>query len=295
MADAFREFRLSRARDAISGGDYAAAEEWLVGLPVADRAPELVAQVEYAIAKALLSQRRWEAAERRLATASKTRIDPLHSERLGLLRNRSKSLDDQAFGTMGAAVDPATRLSERALAPTVQGVWACGAYISRGHRSGMPWSRFLRGAKEATEDREAMLHLACGYLCRFVAERTPLLGLVDVVVPIPANPDRYGSRMLSLPDELARSVEAQLAVPMRFGALSHSGDGAKLSQLSWRERRAAVRRTLSAGDSRGIGGHAVLLVDDITTSGATLVRAAQILTEQGVASVYAVCLAHTEG
>lgn len=169
------------ARDAISGGDYTPAEEWLAGVPVADRAPELVAQVEYAMAKALLSQLRWEEAELRLATASKTCIDPLHSERLGLVRNRSKLLDDHVFGTMGAAVDRTMRLSERALAPTVKGVWACGAYFSRGHRSGMSWSRFLRGAKEATEDREAMLHLACGYLCRFTAGRTPLLGLVDVV------------------------------------------------------------------------------------------------------------------
>ncbi len=254
-----------------------------------------MAGVEYGMAKALFAGLRWKDAERRLAAAVNARFNALHSERLGLVRNRSNLLDDQTFGAIDAAVDATARLPERALAPTVEGVWACGAYYSRGRGSGMPWSRFLRDAKEASEDREAILHLACGYLCRFVAQRTPLLGLVDVVVPVPANPDRYGSRMLSLPDELARAIQSQLAVPMRFGALSHSGDEAKLSQLSWADRRAAVRRTLVKGDPRGIEGHVALVVDDITTSGATLVRAAQLLTEHGAASIYAVCLAHTEG
>ena len=39
------------------------------------------------------------------------------------------------------------RLPERLLQPGVVGVWACGAYFSRGRDSGAPWSRFLRLAK----------------------------------------------------------------------------------------------------------------------------------------------------
>ncbi len=293
--DALLALRLSSTREALSVGNYGAAAEWLDGVPVTDRPTHLVAMVEYGMAKKALGAHLWSDAEHRLAAAAKTRIDPLYPERLGLLRNRSQLLDNRAWQAMDAEMEPATRLPERSLAPTIRGVWACGAYFSRGRLSGRPWSRFLRRAKDATEDRDAMLSLATGYLCRFIAERTPLLGIIDVVVPIPANPDRYGSRMLSLPDELARSVQAQLGVPMRFEALAHSGEEAKMSELSWADRRLAVRKTLVAGDARGLADRSVLVVDDITTSSATLRRAAQLLTEEGATDVYAVCLAHTEG
>jgi hypothetical protein len=295
VADAFQALRLSSARDALSSGNYAAAVEWLDGIPLADRPSDLVAKVEYGLAKEALRASQWAEAEHRLGAAAKTKLDPLYPERLSLIRKRSPLMDDHAWRAMDATVAPAGHMPEQALRPAVRGVWACGAYFSRGHLSGSPWSRFLRGAKDATEDREAMLTLATGFLCRFIAGRTPLLGLVDLVVPIPANPDRYGSRMLSLPDEMARSVQAQLAVPMRFEALSHSGEDVKLSELSWADRRLAVRRTLVTGDARGLTGRTVLVVDDITTSGATLRRAAQLLTDEGAAAVYAICLAHTEG
>jgi phosphoribosylpyrophosphate synthetase len=247
------------------------------------------------MAKLAMGQQRWADAEGRLAAATRTRVDPLHQERLGLLRNRSGPLDDRAWQAISAAVAPAGRFPETALMPELTGVWACGAYYSRGYGSDAPWSRFLRSAKDASEDRDATLSLACGYLCRYLAEHTPLIGIVDLVVPIPANPDRYGQRMLSLPDELARSVEAQLAVPMRFDALSHSGEEGKMSQLSWSERRNAVRTALGAGDSSTVPGRAVLVVDDISTSGATFRRAAEILLKAGASKVFGICLAHTEG
>lgn len=230
MADPLDALRLSSARSALEAGDPTTAEEWLAGLGPSERPADLVAAVAYAMAKLALREQRWGEAERRLAIASGARVDRIHQERLGLLRKRSRLLDDRAWQTIDAAVEPARRLTEGALSPEVTGTWACGAYFSRGSSSGAPWSRFLRSAKEASEDREAVLSLACGFLCRFLAERTPLLGIVDLVVPVPANPDRYGQRLLSLPDELARSVEAQLSVPMRFDALSHSGDEVKMSQ-----------------------------------------------------------------
>ena len=45
-------------------------------------------------------------------------------------------------------------------------------------------------AANVVEERNAAAQLASGYLCRFVEERTPLLGIVDVVVPVPARASR---------------------------------------------------------------------------------------------------------
>jgi predicted amidophosphoribosyltransferase len=160
-------------------------------------------------------------------------------------------------------------------------------------------SRFLRIAKEAPPDTEeglAALRLAGEFLCRVVVEETPLLRHVDVVVSIPANPARYGQRMVSLPDELARALESHFALPFLFGALvSAAADNLELRGLNWHERHEAIRGSMCASDL-GIGkDRCLLLVDDITTSGATLQEAARVLRNAGAGDVYAVTLSHTEG
>lgn len=62
------------------------------------------------------------------------------------------------------------------------------------------------------------------------------------------------------------------------------------------ERFAAAERAYRPGNQIAkVRGRVVLLVDDITTSGATLRAAARVLRAQGATAVIGCCLAHTEG
>ena len=244
-----------------------------------------------------MGQLRWGVAELHLGNAVAARTDAFLQRRLGLLRARKSLMTDDVWSTLSLGVGIAARLDERSLAPEVAGVWACGAYYSRGSGSGAPWTKLLRLAKgQAEEGREETVVLATGYFCRWVSEMTSLLNHVDVVVPVPANPARYGQRMMSLPDELAQAAEQQLALPMVFDALRYTGaDDLELRGLSQAERRSAVAGSMAIGRPSLIAGRKALIVDDVITSGATLTEAARLLRVAGAVDVFAACLAHTEG
>jgi predicted amidophosphoribosyltransferase len=148
------------------------------------------------------------------------------------------------------------------------------------------------------EERRAVLKLAAQYLARFVAELTPLLKHVEIVVPVPANPDRYVRRMASLPDELARTTGESLALEVLRDALRWRGDLAdvEMKRLSSAERRQVSAQVFMAGNQvPHVAGRSVLLVDDVTTYGSTLRACARRLLDSGATAVYACCLAHTEG
>jgi hypothetical protein len=290
-------YSIEQARAAFVSGDLVPAQEWLRHVSPDDRPRDLVAALEYRLAKASMGERNWSAAERHLADAVAADQDTFFQLRLGLLRAQRPLMADGAWSTLAETVDEAARLDERSLRPEVTGVWACGAYYSRGRGSGAPWTKLLRMAKgQAEEVPEGAVSLSTGYFCRWLAERTPLLSHVDVVVPIPANPARYGRRMMSLPDELARAAEQQLALPMVFDALRYTAaDDLELRGLSRAERRCAVAGSMAIGKSSLIVGRQALLVDDVVTSGATLAEAARMLMLAGASDVFAACLSHTEG
>ena len=137
--------------------------------------------------------------------------------------------------------------------------------------------------------------LATGFMCRYILEEATLLDEVDAVVPVPADPERYSQRGMSLPDELARGIQNQLTVPEVRGALRHTKISTELRGLSWSERRRAVRELLEVGDYDPERWPSVLVVDDVITSGATMQECARLLLAAGAQSVHGIALAHTEG
>ncbi len=289
---------LSNAEQALAGGDSKTALDWLQRVPVEARPRELESQIHYALAKQAGADAKWSSFSEHLREANRSAPHALFAERLRLVASRQPLQDEKVWSSLADKIEPAAKLSPSALEPDVAGVWACGAYYSWGAARQAPWSQLLRMAKNPREDpeeRRAILALACGYLCRLILHKTPLLRVVDAVVSIPANPGRYAKRMMSLPDELARAVQDQLAVPFVFDALITNADDLELRGLSWSERRRAVIGSMAAGDLHAAANRNVLVVDDVVTSGATLREAARLLRGAGADAVYAVTLCHTEG
>lgn len=268
-------------------------------VPAQARPAELVGAVEFSLARDAAAESRWSAAIDHAAKAVHALPrDSQYQQKLGLLRSRQPLMDDHKWETMSASIDPAVRLRSDDLAPEVSQVWACGAYHARGRGRAAPWSRYLRASKDPPSDpteRAAVFRLACGYMCRFIAERTDVLAVADVVVPIPADPDRYVRRMASLPDELAKAVEAQLAIPAELFALQNAGTGVEMKLLARAERHAAAEEAFRSGPRRAVFGRGVLLVDDLITTGSTLRSAAALLLDAGATTVVAAALNHTEG
>lgn len=289
---------LANAKAAAEDGDLRQAVEWLEMLAKEHRPRDLEADIHYRLSKKCAQAGKWDEAELHLRRAFEAKADPLLEKRLGLMRRRQPAMDERSWHSMNESIDPALRMDPAVLQPEVAGVWACGSYHPRGRGRALPWSRMLPLAKNPPiddEERGAIMRLTTGYFCRFIASQTPLLGLVDVVVSIPANPGRYALRMMSLPDELARSTEHQLALPFLMQALVSGRTDIELRGLSWAQRRNAVRDSMQV-EQLGLGaGRKILVVDDISTSGATLKEAARILLQGGAEAVYGAVLSHTEG
>jgi hypothetical protein len=291
------QLAVQSARTALRNGDPDAALKWLLPVPPHERPTPLEAEIRYAIAKIAAANLEWGRCERELEAALRLDPTPFYQRRLEHVRRRDSLLDDATWRMVRQKVDPAQRLPSDWLAPTVSTVWTCGAYHSRGHGRGMPWSRLLREAKNPPrdgEERAVILKVTCGFLCRHIVADTPLLRHVDVVVAIPPDPERYAQRGMSLPDNLATAAERQLALLWPMEALVKT-KSVELRGLSWTERRQAIKGSMEVKDGAFVKNGSVMLVDDVTTSGATLAEAATLLRAVGARDVHAITLCHTEG
>lgn len=291
------DLAITKARAALRDGNPAGALRWLEPVPNRIRPSALESEIRCSLAKLAASKGEWQQCERELVLVRRLDPDPYYERRLALVRRRCVPLDDWTWRSMRNRVDPARRLPSDSLTPAVSSVWACGAYYSRGMGSGLPWSRLLRTAKNPPRDqdeRRVVLDSTCGFLCRYILEETSVLRDADIVVAIPPDPERYAQRGMSLPDELAAAVERRLSLPWPTEALVKT-KSVELRGLSWRERRRAVDRSMEARDVALMKDRSVLLVDDVITSGATVLQAAALLREAGARDVHAITLCHTEG
>ena len=116
----------------------------------------------------------------------------------------------------------------------------------------------------------------------------------DVVVPVPLSSRRLRSRGYNQAAALARPLARELGLPLASRLLRRSRN----TQAQARTSDADERRLNVAGAfavrGAGIARSRVLLVDDVTTTGATLDACAGALKEAGARSVYALTFARED-
>jgi len=114
----------------------------------------------------------------------------------------------------------------------------------------------------------------------------------DVVAPVPVGLRSGRRRGFNQAELLARQVARSLGVPMDARLVKRVAGSAVQSALDARRRRENLQGVFSAAPSAA--GRSVLLVDDITTTGATLRGCAAALKAAGAVRVMAVTAAVTE-
>ncbi len=139
--------------------------------------------------------------------------------------------------------------------------------------------------------QSALADPMAGLLFDFV-RREPLP--TDVLVPVPLFGRRERMRGYNQSALLTRSLARRLGLGVDERTLVRARNTASQAQSgSAEERRVNVRDAFRCKDSRLAGKH-VLLIDDVSTTGATLDACAKALAGGGAASVWALTFARED-
>ncbi len=119
--------------------------------------------------------------------------------------------------------------------------------------------------------------------------QTPTVN-ADVLVPVPLHPRRLRNRGYNQSALLARAISARASLPVLDGHLVRIRNSRPQVEVTSREER---RRNIADNfdcqhDASGL---AILLVDDVATTGSTLSECARTLKDAGASSVHALTLA----
>ena len=138
------------------------------------------------------------------------------------------------------------------------------------------------------QDFRALGRVLGGLLGAYV---TDLSLPASVLVPVPLHPRRLRARGYNQAALLAREMGRQIGIPVAERAVHRSRAAPpQATSSNLEERRRNVEGSFTVGDG-SLAGSAVLLVDDVCTTGSTLSACAAALKAAGVSSVWAAAVA----
>jgi ComF family protein len=113
----------------------------------------------------------------------------------------------------------------------------------------------------------------------------------ECIVGVPIHPARKRVRGYNQSELLADSLGTLLGLPVVMDSVVRNRQTRPQVELTSDERRTNMRNAFSLGSGCSVKGRAVLLLDDVTTTGSTIHECSAILLKAGAAKVYVLCLA----
>ena len=104
---------------------------------------------------------------------------------------------------------------------------------------------------------------------------------IDLIVPIPLHPFKRLMRGYNQSEYLAEALSEALGAPVARHILRRTRHTRAQSRLPHRERAQNVQGAFRLASSQPLAGRHILLVDDIMTTGHTLIAAAEVLRAAG--------------
>jgi ComF family protein len=127
-------------------------------------------------------------------------------------------------------------------------------------------------------------------LARWLAARG-LQEEIDVIVPVPLHPARHADRGFNQSAELARQVGRRLRLPLSVSLAERRRATPPQVGLNLAARRSNLAGAFGAG---AVAGLRIAIVDDVTTTGATLQELALVLLQAGAVTVDGWCVARAD-
>ncbi len=112
---------------------------------------------------------------------------------------------------------------------------------------------------------------------------------VDVVMPVPLHAQRFQSRGYNQSEKLAHAFAVAEDLPVDIDTLFRTRNTKPQAKLEARKRIGNVKAAFAV--VKHVSGMDILLLDDVVTTGSTLLACAHALLDEGASSVTAFCLA----
>jgi len=133
------------------------------------------------------------------------------------------------------------------------------------------------------------------YLGKIIAEGLkPKNWQIDVIVPVPIHHLKKAERGFNQSDYIAKGLSKELNIPYSTKLIKRVRHTESQTKLNMNERALNVAGAFKIKNSNGIQSKNILLVDDVCTTGATILECGIALYKAGANSVYASSIAIAE-
>jgi predicted amidophosphoribosyltransferase len=289
------------AREAFKAGNFGDCLGFLHRMPHSPEKDELEAQASYAYGKLLLAEGKLGDARESFSMGTSFRrfavIQFLSQERCRLLSILLNNPNQSVLAIHGLAsrarVKHTYELASDQFSPVVDYVGCLAAYRSKyDEERNDELSKLIRLLKRGGK-KDVVIELG-KLLADFLFSETPILKKADFIIPVPQEPERVSRRGYSIPYLLAAEVSIRCAIPVLDDIVTSTGTLPELRYIPRWARKAALEGAFEVSASNWVRERSILIIDDVITSGATVISVGETLREAGASEVLAIALAHTE-